>query len=92
MNYEFQFQLKEDDTNREVMERLGRLITKSDVGLSAEVLPDHDGNVFLKLSSDATGKPDGKELQFEISDHNTGRYRILLWYGSGIADSRKCFI
>lgn len=83
MNYEFQFQLKEDDTNREVMERLGRLITKSDVGLSAEVLPDHEGNVFLKLSSDATGKPDGKELQFEISDHNTSKrpvsYPTLVW-------------
>ena len=80
MNYEFQFQLKEDDTNREVMERLGRLITKSDVGLSAEVLPDHEGNVFLKLSSDATGKPDGKELQFEISDHNT-KAGIVSYFG-----------
>ena len=80
MNYEFQFQLKEDDTNREVMERLGRLITKSDVGLSAEVLPDHEGNVFLKLSSDATGKPDGKELQFEISDHNTSKKAGIVSY------------
>ena len=80
MNYEFQFQLKEDDTNREVMERLGRLITKSDVGLSAEVLPDHEGNVFLKLSSEATGKPDGKELQFEISDHNTSKKAGIVSY------------
>ena len=80
MNYEFQFQLKGDDTNREVMERLGRLITKSDVGLSAEVLPDHEGNVFLKLSSEATGKPDGKELQFEISDHNTSKKAGIVSY------------
>ena len=62
------------------MERLGRLITKSDVGLSAEVLPDHEGNVFLKLSSDATGKPDGKELQFEISDHNTSKKAGIVSY------------
>lgn len=80
MNYEFQFQLHEDDTNREVMERLGRLITKSDVGLNAEVLPDNEGNVFLKLSSEATGKPDGRELQFEISDHNTSKKAGIVSY------------
>ena len=36
--------------------------------------------VFLKLSSEATGKPDGKELQFEISDHNTSKKAGIVSY------------
>lgn len=73
LNYEFQFLINEGDTNRSVQERLARLINNSEIGLSAEVLEDDEGNSALKLSSKATGLPDGRDDIFHVSDTNTSK-------------------
>lgn len=37
MNYEFQFNINEGDTNRQIMDRLSRLINNADIGIQANV-------------------------------------------------------
>lgn len=73
LNYEFQFLINEGDTNRSVQERLARLINNAEIGLSAEILEDDEGNSALKLSSKATGLPEGREDIFHVSDTNTSK-------------------
>lgn len=72
MNYEFQFSVGESETNRDVQERLIRLINNSDIGLKAS-LAESEGRTSLRLTSDATGLPSGKELIFTISDNRTSK-------------------
>ena len=80
LNYEFQFQLREDDTNREVQDRLSRLISNADVGIDASVLEDGAGNSSLKLQSTATGQLGGREILFAITDDNTSKARGIVDY------------
>lgn len=67
LNYEFQFGINETDTNRDIQERLGRLINNAEIGITAEVIEDEDGNSSLKLSSNKTGLPESREFLFHIS-------------------------
>lgn len=73
LNYEFQFLINEDDTNRSVQERLARLMNNAEIGLSAEILEDGEGNSALKLSSKATGLPSDRDEIFRVSDANTSK-------------------
>ncbi len=68
--YEFQFNVKPNDTNLDVIEKLSRLITKSNVGVTAEVVEGENNNVALKLTSEATGISSyaNRGLTFSISD------------------------
>lgn len=80
LNYEFQFQLKEEDTNKEVQERLSRLINNANVGIDASILEDGEGNSSLKLTSSATGKVGNKDIFFDISDDNTSMRKGMVDY------------
>ena len=73
MDYEFQFNIGENDTNRLIEEKLARLITKSNIGVNASVAEDSDGKIALKIESDETGIRDGHSTLFDISDNNTSR-------------------
>ena len=70
MNYEFQFSVGESETNREVQERLVRLINNSNVGIRAD-LSESSGVTSLRLTSESTGLSAGKKAQFIISDERT---------------------
>lgn len=72
MNYEFQFAVGESETNRDVQERLVRLINNSGVGIRAE-LAEADGRTSLRLTSEATGLSQGKTHLFHISDNKTSK-------------------
>ena len=54
MNYEFQFSVGESETNRDIQERLLRLINNADIGIRAS-LAESEGRTSLRLTSDATG-------------------------------------
>ncbi len=73
LNYEFQFNVKPTDTNRDVQERLSRLINNANIGMSASVISDSEGNSYLRMESDATGLKDGKSSIFTISDNRTSK-------------------
>lgn len=74
MNYEFQFNIREDETNLDVQKRLERLINSSDIGLEASIIGD-DSNArsALRIASTTTGLADGKALNFYINDENTSK-------------------
>lgn len=72
MNYEFQFSVGEAETNREVQERLARLINNSDIGVKAAVT-EADSRTSLRLVSEATGLPPGKDRIFTVSDNHTSK-------------------
>lgn len=72
MNYEFQFNINEGDTNRQIMDRLSRLINNADIGIQANVA-ESDSRYALRLTSDATGVPASKAYHFRVSDDHTSK-------------------
>lgn len=73
MNYEFQFNIKEDESNLDIQQRLERLINSADIGLEASIIGDNSGRSSLRLASTATGLAAGKQATFLISDDNTSK-------------------
>ncbi|MCI8529791.1 MAG: hypothetical protein HFH82_11685 [Lachnospiraceae bacterium] len=72
MNYEFQFTVGDDESNRDVQERLVRLINNSNIGIQAS-LAESEERTSLRLTSEASGLPEGKELIFTVSDNHTSK-------------------
>ena len=71
LSYEFQYSIHNGETNREVQERLARLITNADVGVNADILEDGNGNSSLRLTSVASGLKENKDYIFLVSDDKT---------------------
>lgn len=68
MNYEFQFSVGESETNRDVQERLVRLINNSDIGIKA-ALAESEGRTSLRFTSNATGR----NQTFSVTDSHTSK-------------------
>lgn len=73
LSYEFQYNIHEGETNKELQERLSRLITNADIGINADIFEDKYGNTSLRLASTATGIHDDRELIFQVSDNKTSK-------------------
>lgn len=81
-NYEIQYAVRENETNRDLQSRLSRLINKAGIGLNAGLVADRDGRTALSISSRATGLPIGKDSQFEISEESdTGMKGSVAYLG-----------
>lgn len=73
LNYEFQFNVKETDTNLDLQKRLGNLINNAGIGLEANILEDGEGNSSLAVTSKITGLPAEKNALFQITDDKTSK-------------------
>ncbi len=73
LNYEFQFSIKPTDTNRDVQERLSRLITNAGIGIKAQVVSGEDNTSYLRMESNTTGQKDGRSYIYRVSDHRTSK-------------------
>lgn len=73
LNYEFQFAVHEGESNKEIQNRLSRLINNADVGITSDVLTDAEGNSALRVTSVATGLPEEKSCLFTITDSRTSK-------------------
>ncbi|MDE7018540.1 MAG: flagellar capping protein [Lachnospiraceae bacterium] len=73
LNYEFQFNIKPTDTNGDVQSRLTRLINNANVGISAQMVKNDEGNTALKLESNATGLKNHRKNIFQVSDEHTSK-------------------
>lgn len=73
LNYEFQYNINEEETNKDVQNRLARLVNNANIGLNADVVANDEGATSLRLTSSATGVPSGGGFQFRISDSNTSK-------------------
>lgn len=80
LSYEFQFSVREGDTNSDVLGRLSRLINNANVGVKADILEDGKGSSALRLSSENIGAPSGKENIFTVSDDNTSKAKGAVEY------------
>ena len=67
-NYEFQFSVKEHESNREVQDRLVRLINKARIGLHATTLIDEEGNSAISITARNSGRTARNESMFEVTE------------------------
>ena len=79
IDYEFQFNINEGDTNRTIEEKLAKRITRSNIGIHAEVA-EENGNISLRLRSDDTGVKGDSGLQFIVSDDKTSKTKGAVDY------------
>lgn len=70
ITYELQFSVNDKENNRNVQDKLARLINNSNIGLTAEVVTNNDNRSALRITSNMTGVGD-KPAIFQISDDNT---------------------
>lgn len=54
-SYEFQFKVNSEDTNKSILDKLSRLVNRSDIGLTAQTISDEYNRSALKLTSVSTG-------------------------------------
>lgn len=73
LGYEFQYNIHDGETNRDLMNRLSRLITNADIGIEAEVIEDGNGQSALQLTSASSGLKSGKDYIFKVSDDKTSK-------------------
>ena len=72
MNYEFQFSVSGEETNREIQERLARLVNNSNVGVKADVV-ESENRTAIRLTSEESSLPQGKSSLFTVSDDHTSK-------------------
>lgn len=72
LNYEFQFNINAGDTNKDVQERLVRLINNADIGIKARVDVGNSRS-SIRLTSTTTGLPEGRNNIFDINDDHTSK-------------------
>lgn len=87
MNYEFQYNITENDTNKTVQEKLARLISGAEIGILANVETDN-GLSALRLTSAASGAPVGKDSIFSVSDDRSSKTSGSVDY-FGIAETTR---
>ena len=80
ISYEFQFQINENDTTLDIQNRLSRLITNANIGVTASTLEDSNGNSALLLESTSIGKPLNSDLVFSVSDDHTSKSTGIVEY------------
>ena len=73
LNYEFQYNVHEGETNLDLQERLSRLVTNADIGIKADIIKDDNGNSSLRFTSTATGLKNNKDYIFNVSDDKTSK-------------------
>lgn len=67
--YEFQFNVKAGETNRDVQDKLARLINKSNIGAKATVVEDSLNRSALAIKSDSTGITNYNGKIFNITNN-----------------------
>lgn len=70
-SYEFQYNVNVGDTNKDVQQKLSRLINTSGLGLNAEILDRKDGHSALQIASRQTGLAEGEDYLFQINPGTT---------------------
>jgi len=79
--YEFQYSINSSDTNEDIQNRLSRLINNSNIGLSASVEEDEDGNTALRIESNRIGIDFGQSSQiFTFNDTNNNGFNGSVSY------------
>ena len=73
LSYEFQYNVREGETNRDLQERLARLVTNADVGIFADIVEDGKGNSSLLLTSTSSGLKGNRDYIFQVTDDKASK-------------------
>ena len=73
LSYEFQYNVREGETNRDLQERLARLVTNADVGILADIVEDGKGNSSLRLTSTSSGLKGNRDYIFQVTDDKASK-------------------
>lgn len=67
-SYEFEYNINDDDTNENVLNKLRKLVQNANIGLNAELISNQNNTAkALKLSSKQTGLGAGEDYLFKIT-------------------------
>ncbi len=66
--YEFQYSIRESDSNKDIQAKLSRLINKAGIGLIAGIQEDNAGKSAIIIGSSDTGLKAGTTLRFDVSE------------------------
>lgn len=80
MSYEFQFGIAEGESNKDVQERIVRLINNTNIGLQANIIGDDRSRSAIRIASATTGISDDRELNFSINDSNSTKRKGAVDY------------
>lgn len=67
LTYEFEFDVSQKETNKDVQSKISRLINRSNIGLSSKILTDSLGSTAISIASDTTGISSISPTIFRIS-------------------------
>lgn len=65
-SYELQFYIDGSENNKDILKKISRLINRSSIGISSEVIDGDNDTSAIKISSDDTGLADNEEYLFKI--------------------------
>lgn len=77
-SYEFQFSVNDGETNRDILNKLARLINGANLGLKTEILENDNRQSALRLESSQTGLPEGEQYLFNIVPEGTTDSRTAM--------------
>ena len=80
-DYEFQYSIKDGDTNKDIQSKLSRLINKAGIGLVAGLQEDSEGRSTLIIGSTDTGLKPGSTLRFEITESSGASTGSVAYFG-----------
>lgn len=75
-DYEFQFSVGEGDKTEAILQKLKRMVNKSNIGLKGEILTK-GGEMALEIVSNKTGDSQQDELIFTVSDNLEEDYPVV---------------
>lgn len=79
--YEFQYSIREEDTNLDIQNRLSRLINNANIHLNSTVEEDGEGNAALRIESSQVGVHYGESSRvFNIEDSESAMGRGSVEY------------
>lgn len=70
-SYEFQFNVNEGEKNRDILDKLNRLINSANIGLKAQVVENDKDQSALQLESVRTGLGEEEDFIFDIVPEGT---------------------
>ncbi len=70
LTYEFEFDVSDSENNSDIQNKISRLINRSDIGVSCEILTDSLGNTAAQVTSSQTGITAIKPTIFNIRSDN----------------------
>lgn len=80
VTYELQFHVDNQDTTKDVQEKIAQLINRSGIGMRAQIENDALGNTAISVSSGQTGIRNMKSLIFTVSDDENSRNKGAVEY------------